>query len=103
MYAISIPGSVIFMIGSLMYMSEFGDGLLPSGDSGYDEKKVKTGEAFMIAGGVLLVASVPFNLAFRKNKKKAMTILLKGEQVQQLQKNGFIAKSIPSLNLKIGL
>lgn len=99
--AFGIPGVALFTIGGIMFMSEFEDGLTPGSD--YDEKKVKTGEALMIAGAGLAVVAIPFQLASRKNKKLAMTIGLKTESQQQLQKRSLFVKSFPSLALKLSL
>lgn len=100
-YATSIPGSLLFFVGGIMYMSEFGDGL--TGEPDYDASKVRTGNALMVAGGGLLLIGFHFQLAARKNKKRAMTMSIKTEAIQQFQKEKFLTNRVPSLALKISL
>ena len=64
--ATSIPGVVLVTIGGIMYMSEFGNGLIPGSD--YEEKTFNAGEIFVLAGSALIMVAIPFHLAARKNK-----------------------------------
>lgn len=79
-YAIAIPGSILFSAGCIMYLSEYKNGL--PGGTNYSGSKTNTGEVLMIAGGATMLVSVPFSIASKKNKKKAMSagiIMEKGD------------------------
>ena len=97
----SIPGCLLLIMGGIMSLSEFGNGL--PGGTGYNETNARTGDALMIAGSGLVLIAIPFQHAARKNKKLAIAMAIKTEPLQQLQKNSFIKKSAPSLALKINL
>ena len=99
--AIGIPGSLLLTIGGVIYISEFDRRLYPVDN--FDKKKFRTGEALISTGCALLAVAIPFKLAARKNKKLAMSIGLKNEPTQLLQKSNLLNKSIPSLTLKINL
>jgi hypothetical protein len=60
---------------------------------------------FLVVGGLAAVAiSVPFFTASKKNKHRAAASLsFKNEKTQQLNKNNFVYKPVPSLTLKIRL
>jgi hypothetical protein len=59
---------------------------------------------FLAAGGFgALAISVPFFVASIKNKHRAVSLSLKNEKIQQLNKNTFVYKQVPSLTLKIRL
>ncbi|HQV54052.1 MAG: hypothetical protein IPN82_14825 [Chitinophagaceae bacterium] len=100
-YATGIPGCLLFSVGGIMSMSQFAAGF--GGGPPYDASKVRTGDALMIAGGGLLLIGFPFQLAARKNKKRAMTMSIKTEAIQQFQKERFLTSRVPSLALKISL
>jgi len=57
--------------------------------------------ALILVGGVAMLSSIPFFIASRKNKARAMQVSVKNEMALQLQKGTMFHKSIPSLNLKI--
>ena len=97
-----IPGCILLIVGGIMYMSEFGDGLRP-GEPDYDESTAKTGKVLMIAGGAIIAVAIPFQLAARKNKKLAMTMGLRYKPIGSSHNSSFTAKYIPSLGLKINL
>ncbi|MBL0068750.1 MAG: hypothetical protein IPP39_09750 [Chitinophagaceae bacterium] len=99
--ATSIPGVVLVTIGGIMYMSEFGNGLIPGGD--YQEETFNAGGIFILAGSALIMVAIPFHLAARKNKKIAMSLGFKNVPMPELQKNNPVAISVPSLSLKINL
>ena len=61
-------------------------------------------KGLLIAGGILSMgASVFFFKSSTKNKRKAMDLTFKNELAPQLLEYGFAYRTIPSLNLKIGL
>jgi O-antigen/teichoic acid export membrane protein len=62
-----------------------------------------TGAGVAIAGGVAVLGSIPLFLASGRNKKNAMSLSSKNEKMQQLNKNSFVYKPVPSLSLKISL
>lgn len=99
--AIGIPGSLLLTIGGVIYISEFDRRLYPVDN--FDKKKFRTGEALISTGCALLAVAIPFKLAARKNKKKAMTIGMKTEPVHLFQHNNLLTKALPSLTLKISL
>jgi hypothetical protein len=59
--------------------------------------------ALILAGGVAMLGSIPFFIASRKNKERAMQVSFKNEMALQLQKGSMFHKSIPSVNFKIRL
>lgn len=99
--AIGIPGSLLLTIGGVIYISEFDRRLYPVDN--FNTKRFRTGEALISTGCALLAVAIPFKLAARKNKKLAMSIGLKNEPTQLLQKSNLLNKSIHSLTLKISL
>ncbi|MFI5133156.1 MAG: hypothetical protein ACHQEB_02415, partial [Chitinophagales bacterium] len=56
-----------------------------------------------IVGLIAIPASIPLFIAAHQNKKKAMSLSLKNEKMQQLNKNGPVYKAVPSLSLTIQL
>jgi len=61
--------------------------------------------AFSAAGVVTMLCSIPFFIASSRNNQKAMKIKvsLNNQKIVFPQPNGFVIKTQPSLNLKIGL
>ena len=54
--------------------------------------------------GVLsMLGSIHFSIASGKNNRRAMSVSFKNETAPQIQKNSFVYKYVPSLNLKISL
>jgi len=100
--AIGIPGVALLTIGGVMSMSEYGKGLLP-GQTEESKTNSKTGDVLMIAGGVLCVVAIPFQIASAKSKMKALTLSFRNEKAALVQKSGFVNRSVPSLTLKINL
>lgn len=59
---------------------------------------------FLLVGGlVALGASVPLFIASAKNKKKAMSLTFKSENIRQILNSSIVNRNIPSLNLKLDL
>ena len=56
-----------------------------------------------LAGGACIITSVPFFMAAKKNKRRAMEMSFDWQQSTQLQKNMFVRKAIPSLTLRMGI
>lgn len=100
--AFGVPGVALFTIGGIMYISEFGNGLLP-GQTEQSKNNSKTGEVLMIAGGVLCIVALPFQVASTKNKLKALSLSFRNEKAAMVQKSGFVNRCVPSLTLKISL
>jgi hypothetical protein len=91
-YVFATTGSVLIITG-LIYGSAHND---PNSNN-YNY----TG-GFLAAGGLAALGiSIPFFSASMKNKRKAMSLSFKNEKMQQLNKNSFVYKSVPSLTLKI--
>ena len=61
------------------------------------------GTALFVTGTVAALSSIPFFSASKRNKRKAMSMSFKNQTIPQLQNNGFVYRTIPSLNLKITL
>jgi len=59
--------------------------------------------ALVIGGGGLVAGSIPLFIASGKNKRKAMNMSFRFQQIQLPQGSGFAEKKIPSLNLKLNL
>ena len=100
--ATGIPGVALLTIGGVMSMSEFDNGLLP-GQSEQSKNNSNTGEVLMIAGAVLCIVAIPFQIASSKNKLKALALSFRNEKAVLVQKGGFVSQQIPSLTLKIRL
>ena len=84
--------------------------LIPSGDPTsqticiycrYENDGIKG--AFGFSGVATMLGSIPFFIASRKNKKRAMRVSFKNQTVPQLEKSGFAYKAIPGLSFKIAL
>jgi len=50
-----------------------------------------------------MIVSVPFFIASSKNKKRASSLSLKNEPVQEPEKNGLAYHLVPSIQLKLSL
>ena len=60
-----------------------------------------TGAGVAIAGGVVMLGSIPLFLASGRNKKKGMRLSFKNETAPQLLKGSFVYRPVPSVSLKI--
>jgi uncharacterized membrane protein len=56
-----------------------------------------------VTGGVAMIGSIPLFIVSGKNKRKAMSLSFKMQQVPQLQNGSFVNQPLPSVNLKISL
>ena len=55
------------------------------------------------SGAVAMLGSIPFFIASKKNKKKAMSISFKNETVPQFYKQSIVSLPLSSLTLKLNL
>jgi len=69
----------------------------------YKNDNLKT--ALFISGVALDLASIPFFIASKKNKKRAMNVStsFKMEKVQVIQASSVVSRSYPALWVKVGL
>jgi hypothetical protein len=68
-----------------------------------DNSSINTKGTFLILGGVVALASIPFFIASGKNKRKSMNLSFKNETAPQIQQNSFVYRAVPSLTLKMSL
>ena len=97
-------GGVLILFGIPSWGSGFSDGLdfsNPDPEAGAAETKSAT--TFFIAGGALILGSVPLFIASAKNKLRSMNLSFKNETATLVQKGSFVNRSVPSLTLKISL
>ena len=97
-------GGVLILFGIPSWGSGFSDGLdfsNPDPEAGTAEMKSAT--AFFIAGGVLILGSVPLFIASAKNKLRSMNLSFKNERAALVQKGSLVNRTIPTLTLKINL
>ena len=97
-------GGVLILFGIPSWGSGFSDGLdfsNPDPEAGVTEMKSAT--TFFIAGGALILGSVPLFIASAKNKLRSMNLSFKNETAILVQKGSFANRSVPSLTLKISL
>ena len=97
-------GGLLILFGIPSWGSEFSDGFdffNPDPEAGATEMKSAT--AFFIAGGALILGSVPLFIASAKNKLRSMNLSFKNETVTLVQKSSLVNRSVPSLTLKISL
>lgn len=102
--ALVTGGSVIMLIGIPSWTSGFSDGLdffNPDPEAG--TKEMKSANAFFIAGGVLILGSVPLFIASAKSKLRGVTLSFKKETATLVRNRSFVNSSVPSLTLKISL
>jgi len=94
-------GLGVFTVGLVMYFSEYGKGL--PGGTGFNEKTFKTGETLMYVGGGILLVSVPFHIAYKRNEKLAASLSINNRRIvcPPLANKAF--SFVPSLCLSIGL
>lgn len=95
-------GAVLILFGIPSWGSGFSDGL---DFSNPDPKatEMKSATAFFIAGGALILGSIPLFIASVKNKLRSMNLSFKNETVTLVQKSSLVNRSVPSLTLKISL
>ncbi len=97
-------GGVLILFGIPSWGSGFSDGLdfsNPHPETG--AAKMKSATAFFIAGGALILGSIPLFIASAKNKLRSMNLSFKNETTTLVQKGSFANRSVPSLTLKISL
>lgn len=58
---------------------------------------------YFIAGSAIMLASIPFTIIAKKNKKKAMSLGIDTQQFRQLNNSKLHAVNYPALTLKIRL
>lgn len=57
----------------------------------------------VIGGGAAIVGSIPLFIASGKNKKRAMNMSFRFQEIQLPHSRGFAGKKIPSLSLNLSL
>lgn len=63
-----------------------------------------TNRPFLFIGGLVMIgASVHLFIASARNKKRAMSLSFKNENIQQILNSSIVNRNIPSLNLKLNL
>lgn len=90
--ATAIPGVVLLATGFAMFL-DFSPGA--------DEQKIKTGETLMYIGGGLVLASIPFYIASKRNKGFSARIDIESRKLPQLQGVEIYYSYHPSLSIKI--
>jgi hypothetical protein len=94
-------GLGLFALGSIMFMSEFGDGL--SGSTGYNEKTFKTGETLMYVGGGLTLVTIPLRIGYKNNEKLAASLSLENGGIKHPTKDVSCSSAFfLSLNINLG-
>jgi hypothetical protein len=106
-------GRILLIGGTGLIITSF---VIPRGDLVYDgicvgaycsdeykNDNLKT--ALFLVGAASDLASIPFFIASKKNKKRAMNVStsLKMEKTQVIQYTAFVKKSYPALSVKICL
>ncbi len=94
-------GLTMSMIGICIAIKDVGDIFDPN--SVNISKNTRIADILGYTGLGLMAASIPFFIAAKKNKKKAITLSFKNEKVPQLQKRNIVYNNLPSLTLKISL
>jgi hypothetical protein len=94
-----VGGAVISGVGFGIVLSHL-DGLFdpnqpPPRNNG------KLADVLGYGGLVIAAASIPLFIASSKNEKKAMSMSLDNQIMQQLQGNNFVYRAVPVLKLKI--
>ena len=103
--------TILLAVGAGLVITAF---VIPRGELTYDgicigaycsDKYKNDGirAAFGLTGVTSMLGSIPFFIASRKNKKRAMSVSFKNQTVPQLQKSSFVYKAIPALSFKISL
>jgi hypothetical protein len=98
--ATGITGVVLALTGSIMFLSQFGEGLT-AGSTSYNENTSKTGETLAYIGGGLMVVSVPFSLAYRRNKKVLASLSLQHKMSPLLNGNPLARHLLPAVSLRL--
>lgn len=60
-------------------------------------------DVLAISGSAAMLGSIPLFIAAGRNKKKAMSVSLRGQPAPWIIKNNLTYKTVPSITLKIGL
>lgn len=93
--ALSITGAIL---SSHTLINILIDPLNPESTSGSDADVI-----VLLTGAAAMLGSVPLFISAGKNKRKAMSLSFKMEQVPQLQIASLVNKPTPSVSLKIKL
>ena len=65
-HATSITGAVLMTVGGIMFLYEMG-----KNTAEFNEGRANTGEVLFYSGAGLTLASIPFRIAYRRNKNLA--------------------------------
>jgi hypothetical protein len=92
-------GAVVDIIGIV----SFPKGYNIFGNTGSTESKANTSFTVIGIGTLSMLASIPFFISAHKNKKKALTVSIDTQQLQQLKNNNRYAVNYPAITMKIRL
>ncbi|MEQ1797762.1 MAG: hypothetical protein ABL872_07410 [Lacibacter sp.] len=96
-------GILLMIVGGVMSLSEFGDGLDFTGTADYNRKKQKTGDALLYTGIGLGAVSIAFNITSRKNKKRAAALSINSNYRLFQNQKGITTRRMPALSITIPL
>jgi hypothetical protein len=96
----AVGGPLIFFTGAGIYLKDFGVGIItdPQTENG-DDARMRTGSALMVAGGLILAASIPLLLSAKKNEKRAKLTLSNPELLHFPEAN----RRIPGVTVVVNL
>lgn len=97
-------GGVLMLIGIPSWASGFSYGLdFSNPDREAGAVQMKSANALFIAGGALMLGSVPLFIASAKNKLRGLSLSFKKETATVVRNRSFVNRSVPSLTFKINL
>lgn len=97
-------GLLLMIVGGVVSLSEIGEGITLMGSpSGYNKKKISTGEALFYTGLGLGAISIPINIASHKNKKRAAALSINSNYRLFQNQKGITARRMPALSVTISL
>jgi len=101
--AAGATGIGLMLIGLIIDVSEFGNGMDFTGESRSDEKFAKFGETLMIVGSGVALASIPLRNAHKRNQKMAAALSINNKRVVHPPLANKAFPFAPTVSLKISL
>ena len=98
-----ISGGALMTAGLIIAIIEAVDWGMELADGDGKDGKFSYGAVVFVTGGVILLGSIPFTIAARKNKTRYMRLSLQQQRTPQFQQTTELWKLTPALTVRIGL
>jgi hypothetical protein len=97
-----ISGGVLMTAGLIVGIVDATDATLDAVDDG-EGSKFSGGAVLFVAGGIVLLGSIPFSIAAHNNKRRYMRFSLQPQRIPGFLQTTELWKFTPGLTVRIGL